>query len=274
MIPYQNVRMELMSSKDVQKYLKKNDLVILPVGCFEMHGPDVPLGCDTFIDWAMAFLLAHEWKCITLPPVYYTFPGASGPWPGTVDISGQATQDYVKAIVCALLKNGFKRVVMCGIHGPLGFLLQCIIRDVFQSSGNIVLHLSPYDRICEIMKKEGMDASEDGIVLAAMKILGLHGAYDPASKVDKPSGISFKNITDKLSEGHVNYPWTYDRDYLHTGFHKNLKMSDADKLVNVMKKTAVSLKDVPGLFARYQRTMKDLFKKQPWKKETIWTKTK
>ena len=123
MIPYQDVRMELMSSRDVQKYLKKNDLVILPVGCFEMHGPDIPLGCDTFIDWSMALLLAREWKCIVPPPVYYTFPGASGPWPGTMDIPVHTAGEYVKAIIHVLLKRGFKRIVLCASHGPLEFIL-------------------------------------------------------------------------------------------------------------------------------------------------------
>ena len=64
---YRDVRMDLMSSRDVQSYLKKNDMVILPVGCFEMHGPDIPLACDTFTIWAQSLLLGKEWGCLVLP---------------------------------------------------------------------------------------------------------------------------------------------------------------------------------------------------------------
>lgn len=274
MIPYQDVRMELMSSKDVQAYLRKNDLVILPVGCFEMHGSDVPLGCDSFIDWAMSLLLAREWKCMTLPPVYYTFPGATGPWPGTVDISAQATQDYIKAIVNALFKNGFKRVVLCGSHGPLNFILQSVIRDIFQTTGHIAVHLIPYDKILELMKKEKIAGDESGMVLGAMKILGLHGAYGPSSEVDQPPTMAFKSISDKFQQCQVSFPWTYDKDYQHAGLHKNLRISDADKIAKLMKEVAASLRDLPGVYARYQKKMKDLYIRQPWKKKNIWTKTK
>jgi creatinine amidohydrolase/Fe(II)-dependent formamide hydrolase-like protein len=266
--------MELMSSRDVQKYLKKNDLVILPIGCFEMHGPDIPLGCDTFLDWSMALLLAREWKCITMPPVYYTFPGASGPWPGTIDIPVKITQEYVTAIIYALLKDRFKRIVLLGSHGPLGFVLECVIRDVFQSTGNSIVYLSPHERLSELTKKAGIEAGEDGHVLAAMKILGLHGAYDPASKVDKPKEAPFKTLVKLNDECRATIPWTYTRDYQHTGIHKKLKMSDADSIVKVMKKAAKSFKDMPKLFAQYQKEMKDLYKRKPWEKETIWTKTK
>lgn len=273
MVPYQDVRMELKSSQEVQKYLKKNDLVILPVGCFEMHGPDIPLGCDTFIDWAMTMLLAREWKCLTLPPVYYTFPGASGPWPGTVDMPVQVTQDYVAAIVRALLKNGFKRVVMCGSHGPLGSLLECVVRDIFQTTGTVVIHVKPYYEITEQMKKAGLPFGEDGIVLAAMKILGLHGVYDPASKVDRPLEFPFQTIA-SLGRGRTSLPWTFARDYQHTGIRKQLKLDHADKIVKAFERAASALKDLPKHFTQYQKEMKQLYIQQPWKKENIWTKTK
>ena len=53
-----NVRMELMTSPEVARYLQRSDLAILPVGCFEMHGPHVPLGCDTIHAHAMSVILA------------------------------------------------------------------------------------------------------------------------------------------------------------------------------------------------------------------------
>jgi hypothetical protein len=273
MIPYQDVRMDLMSSQKVHKYLKKNDLVILPVGCFEMHGPDIPLACDAFIDWAMAMLLAKEWKCLTLPPVYYTFPGASGPWPGTVDMPIKATQDYVAAIVRSLLKNGFKRIVLCGSHGPLGFLLECVTRDIFQTTGQVVVHLKPYYMIEAEMDKAGVPFGESGLVLGALKILGMHGAYDPASRVERPIEYPFKTIG-KLGRLKTSVPWIFAKDYQHTGLRKQLKATDADKIVMAYEKTALALQDLPKHFAQYQKEMKQLYKLQPWKKENVWTKTK
>ncbi|MFN4228023.1 MAG: creatininase family protein, partial [Candidatus Ratteibacteria bacterium] len=95
---YVKYRMELLSSGQIKEYLKRNDLIILPTGSVEMHGPDIPLGCDIFITWATSLLFAEKWDCIVAPPIIYTYPGASDFWPGTVDISTEITFKYIKEV--------------------------------------------------------------------------------------------------------------------------------------------------------------------------------
>ena len=272
MPPYADVRMEFMSSRQAQEYLRRNDLVILPVGCFEMHGPLVPLGCDSFIDWAMGLLLAREWKCPCLPPIFYTFPGASGPWPGTVDISSQATIDYVQAVVLALLKGGFRRVVILGSHGPLGAMMQCVLRDVFQATGHAILHVQPYDKVMKSMDAAGVPYGEPGVVLASMKILGMGGAFDPASRVDRPLEFPVPSIKG-LRQCGAAMPWIFAKDYQHTGINSKLKASHADRIIEAMAEAAREMKDLPRHFARFNREMAKLHKDKPWARKSAWTKT-
>jgi creatinine amidohydrolase len=272
MPPFADVRMELMSSRQVQEYQRHNDMVVLPVGCFEMHGPLVPLGCDSFLDWAMGLLLAREWKCPCLPPIYYTFPGASGPWPGTVDISNRATVDYVQAVVLALLKGGFKRVVVTGSHGPLASMMQIVLRDVFQATGHAILHVQPYDKVMKKMEDAGVSFGEPGLVLASLKLLGLDGAFDPASKVDRPLEFPVPSIKG-LRKCQAQMPWIFAKDYQHTGINKKLKASHADKIIQAMGEAAQEMKDLPRHFAQYQREMTKLYKDKPWASKTVWTKT-
>jgi Uncharacterized protein, putative amidase len=42
---YQN-----MTNKDVAERLKKNDVILIPVGSTENHGPNAPYGEDTYLD--------------------------------------------------------------------------------------------------------------------------------------------------------------------------------------------------------------------------------
>jgi len=79
-------RLDLLTSKEAAEYLERNDLAILPVGCVEEHGPLIPLGCDTFMDTAIALMLAERWDCVVLPAVPYVYTGASGPWPGSISV--------------------------------------------------------------------------------------------------------------------------------------------------------------------------------------------
>jgi hypothetical protein len=271
--PFADVRMELMSSKQVQEYRRRNDLVILPVGCFEMHGPLVPLGCDTFIDWSMSLLLAREWKGVCLPPIYYTFPGASGPWPGTVDISNQVTIQYVQAVVMALLKNGFGRVAVVGSHGPLASMMQCVTCDVFQATQKPVLHVKPYALLMKKMEEAGVPYGEPGVVLAAMTLLGLAGSFDPASKVDRPLEFPLPSIKG-LRQCQAQMPWLFAKDYQHTGINRKLTKAHAGKIVEAMVAAAHEMRDLPKHFTQYQRETAKVFKDRPWASGKAWTKTR
>ena len=48
-----------MLNSEVQEYLKRNDIIIVPVGTVEMHG-GFPLDCETVISEAYALKMAEE----------------------------------------------------------------------------------------------------------------------------------------------------------------------------------------------------------------------
>ena len=52
-IYYQN-----MTTKMVQERLKKNDVLLLPIGSTENHGPSAPYGEDTYLDTRLCELVA------------------------------------------------------------------------------------------------------------------------------------------------------------------------------------------------------------------------
>lgn len=271
MVEYQDVRMDLMSSKDVAKYLKKKDMVILPVGCVEMHGPKIPLACDTIHAWATSILLAKKWKCLVLPPVYYAYPGASGPWPGTVDISPEITASYLKAITLALIKGGFNRVVLYGTHGPLAWAFQSVMRSILQETGKVVVGMQSEVMPDDLMKKElGYDGGEDILVLASLKILGLHGAYDPKANREGPREFPYSTVGPLRKHG-ASVPWLFKADYQHTGIRKGLSINDADKAIKVMKKAIDRMGSFPKLYATYQKQIKKLLNDKPWNKDSNWT---
>jgi len=264
------VRMDLMSAKEVAAYQEVNDMVVLPVGCTEMHGPLVPVGCDAFEDWAAAIVLAETWGCLVMPPIFYVYTGASEKWPGTISISPEASIDYVKEVVKATLEAGFKRVVMCASHGPLGFMAQTVIRSIYRETGDVVLLLSPHRIVSKNIAEEFGSSGEDLLVLGALKILGWHGAYSPESPVAAPMEFPFKTIGDIRKAGGT-VPWLFCKDYQHTGLRKGLKLQDADRVVECIRRAAEEMRDLPEHFARYQKEMKALTDEPPWTKDTVWS---
>jgi hypothetical protein len=269
-IAHRNVRLDLMSSKEASEYLRRNDLAILPIGCFEMHGAKMPLATDSFIDWAMGILLAETWQCVCLPPIYYVYPGASAPWPGTVALTPEVSMAYVKAVALAAIRGGFKRLVLCASHGPMGFMAQSIIRSVHLESGQVIMHVNACANIDSALREELGFEGEDALVLGALHVLGLDGAFDPTVSVEKPMETPFPERRELGALG-VSCPWTFNRDYQHVGLNPRLKPGDAARAARAMERVAKSLAAVPDLFSSYQEKMRKLYEEKPWDTPKVWT---
>ncbi|MCD6244058.1 MAG: creatininase family protein, partial [Candidatus Korarchaeota archaeon] len=76
-----------MTYEEAKKYFSNSDMVLLPVGSVEQHGPANPLGTDMFIAQALAEEAARRSGIITLPviPIGVSFHHMR--YPGTVTVS-------------------------------------------------------------------------------------------------------------------------------------------------------------------------------------------
>jgi hypothetical protein len=123
----------------------------------------------------------------------------------------------------------------------------------------------------DLMQEEfGYEWGEDILVLAALRILGLHGAYDPAAELDIPRAFPLDTIGPLKKLG-ANVPWIFNKDHQHTGIRSGMTLDDADRAVAVMKKAADRMDDLPELFARYQEQMRQMNENPPWEDQDIWS---
>jgi len=266
------VRMELMTSPQVARYLQRSDLAILPVGCFEMHGPHVPLACDTIHAYAMSVILAELWDCLVLPPIQYSYPGASGPWPGTIAPRPTASAAWLKEICLAALRAGFKRLVVLGTHGPLSFMLSTVIREIHQETGQIVLHCAPRKLMPEDLMTEalGYPRGEDILVLASARILGLPENLVDSGFEDSPDRCFPFESQGALRRGECQWPWTFTEPWQHQPVRSQVRPEDADQAIEVMRTAAArDYAQVPEQFARYQNDMAELYKNPPWDPDKV-----
>ena len=106
-----------MLNSEVQDYLSRNDIIIVPVGTTEMHG-GFPLDCETVISEAYALKMAEACDGLVLTGLPYFYAGATASGRGTVQVSVRQGIDYLGAIARSLLRLGFKRQVYISFHGP------------------------------------------------------------------------------------------------------------------------------------------------------------
>ncbi|MEG0133477.1 MAG: creatininase [Clostridium sp.] len=135
---------------------KSKDVVILPIGAVEQHGPHLPLYTDTIISKNMATLLAERIDGIVMPAISYGYKSqpasGGGPlFPGTIDLNGSTLVAIVKDIIEELLRDGVEKIVVMNSHyenqGFIAEALDLICRDRKMNS-KIVL-MSWWDLVSE-----------------------------------------------------------------------------------------------------------------------------
>ena len=157
-------------NSEVQDYLKRNDIIIVPVGTTEMHG-GLPLDCETVMSEALAVKMAESCDGLVLTGLPYFYAGATASGRGTVQVSVRQGIDYLGAIARSLLRLGFKRQVYVSFHGPAHMTICPMIRDFYDETGVPILYLDSVMQILgNISALGGMEGLNDMFV-GAYKIM-------------------------------------------------------------------------------------------------------
>ena len=163
-----------MLNSEVQDYLKRNDIIIVPVGTTEMHG-GLPLDCETVLSEALAVKMAEACDGLVLTGLPYFYSGATASGRGTVQVTVRQGIDYLGAIARSLLRLGFKRQVYISFHGPAHMTICPMIRDFYDETGVPILYLDSVMKVMgNIRTLGGMEGLNDMFV----------GAYKIMNRID------------------------------------------------------------------------------------------
>ena len=112
-IYYQN-----MTNLDVAERLKKNDVILIPVGSTENHGPSAPYGEDTYLDTRLCELVAERTGCTVAQPIWYgSHPYHHLGQKGTVMIPEETLADYLVYVFAGFWNAGFRKMIVVNGHG-------------------------------------------------------------------------------------------------------------------------------------------------------------
>ena len=110
--------LQTMNMTQVNERLKKNDLIIIPVGSTECHGAAQPLGEDTFLVTRMAEQVAMKTGCTIAMPIWYgSHPYHHMGMPGTVVVPEETLLANMRAIITGLWNMGFRKQIFVNGHG-------------------------------------------------------------------------------------------------------------------------------------------------------------
>lgn len=128
--------------------IKRDALLILPVGTTEEHGPHLPVDTDARIaeacGGALAEELAGKMPVLLMDTLRYGYSmRVMTQWPGTIVVRTRTFMDYVFDVCGSALEMGFRKVALLDCHGHHSGLLSTVNRELCDEFDTAIAILSP-----------------------------------------------------------------------------------------------------------------------------------
>ncbi len=106
-----------MAWVDVARYLETNDMVIIPLGSTEQHGPHLPLGSDYYQAFEMVKEVSRQTGVVVVPLLLVGYSEYHLGFPGGISLRPETMEQVVFEGVESLIKHGFRRIMFFNYHG-------------------------------------------------------------------------------------------------------------------------------------------------------------
>jgi 3-dehydro-scyllo-inosose hydrolase len=259
-----------MTMKEVGARLKKNDLIIIPVGSTEAHGPHACYGEDTFLVTRMAEAVAKQTGCTIAQPIWYgSHPFHHLGMPGTIPIDEDSFTAFLSQVMAGFWNVGFRKQILLNGHGQEYVIPTAIHRFTkrFQVPG-VFVNLNWYYAIPEFCKDKAhggpfetpfihADEVETSFSLALFpEMIKMKDAVDTVPRGYLPPG----HVDKAGNLYHLPIPW-----YAHAGLGPVEIKAFPEGCVGKSKlaKASKAMPGVEALLDYLEKLCQDIMKKWP-----------
>lgn len=113
-----SVFMGELTNNEVEEYLRTNDLILVPTGSTEQHGPHSPLSTDVIIPTEVARRVAQMRGCLVAPTVPYGLSAGHRGFKGLAYLDGPTFISVIENLVFSMAESGFRHIVFINGHYP------------------------------------------------------------------------------------------------------------------------------------------------------------
>lgn len=185
-----------LTNYEIEQYLSQNDVIFIPVGNAECHGP-YPVDCEYVMAEAWAKLFAEKFDGLYLPGLVELPAGATISMRGTIQMGEFDAMHYMYALSRSLLKQGFRRQIYIPSHRQSELFMHPVLHQLIEDVKVPFLMLSPMYLFAQngLMKdfgfprgKTGEKPTWGGKILSDDEGMGAHarmlGAYQIVGRLD------------------------------------------------------------------------------------------
>ena len=130
-----------LSQVQVADYLKRSDIIFIPVGAVETNGI-MPSDRDYVSPLGVAIAMADELDALYMPGLPWSYPGTTMIAPATVNISPSEGERFLRTVADSLLHQGFRRQVYISMgQGPAPLTAGTLVREFYDETHVPILYI-------------------------------------------------------------------------------------------------------------------------------------
>lgn len=122
---------------EMAEVVKRQPVVVIPIGSVEDHGPHLPLDTDNFLIWTICEEAAKRsgGDMLLMPQIPYGYETHHMDFPGTIDIRPEHLMHFMLDITRSVAHHGFKRILIADGHGSNMPILDLVARQTNLETG-------------------------------------------------------------------------------------------------------------------------------------------
>lgn len=117
-MPRESFFMAELSWPQIDAYLERNNLVLIPTGSTEQHGPHSPLSTDVIIPTEVCRRIAPRLDALVAPAINYGISATHRGFRALVEINVRTFLVLIEDLVFSFAEAGFRRIVFVNGHFP------------------------------------------------------------------------------------------------------------------------------------------------------------
>lgn len=194
------MQLEEMTTTDVKEHLKKDTLIVIPVGSVEQHGPANPLGTDYMLATHVARKACEQVDVICAPPMPIGISQHHNKFAGTLWFSHRLFAKILMQYALSLAHHGFDHIVFINGHGGNTGVLQEVTFRLYADHKIKAATVNWYEMFDNEMAKElfpKMNLAHAEAIETSSNL----GAHPHLVKLDRVPGITSADSWGKTVAG-------------------------------------------------------------------------
>lgn len=132
-----------LAPPDIRAYLEEKDIIMIPIGAVEQHGPHLPLSTDAVQAEEITARAGKLAKVLYTPCVWMGYSPqhmyGPGEGTGTITIRSQVLLEVYRDIARSLIYHGFNKLVFVNNQGSTVKIIDPLLRRIRYETGAFVV---------------------------------------------------------------------------------------------------------------------------------------